>query len=78
MAERPDPRLDEDSTGTTPAGGMQHGSSSGEGGSVGRPAPDEDQGPGHHPRPDTPESKVEHQADQPGVTTEEAVEEAGR
>ena len=22
-----------------------------------------------HPRPDTPESKVEHQADQPGVTT---------
>ena len=23
----------------------------------------------HHPRPDTPESKVEHQADQPGVTT---------
>ncbi|HET9335750.1 MAG TPA: hypothetical protein VFO12_05000 [Sphingomicrobium sp.] len=22
----------------------------------------------HHPRPDTPESKVEHQADQPGVT----------
>ena len=22
-----------------------------------------------HPRPDVPESKVEHQADQPGVTT---------
>lgn len=22
-----------------------------------------------HPRPDTPESKVEHQADQPGVTS---------
>ena len=22
-----------------------------------------------HPKPDTPESKVEHQADQPGVTT---------
>ena len=66
------PERDEDRTGTTPAGGMQHGSSSGEGGNVGRPAPDEDQGEGHHPRPDTPESRVEHQADQPGVTTEEA------
>ena len=24
----------------------------------------------HHPRPEMPESKVEHQADQPGVTTD--------
>ena len=54
---------------------MQHGSSSGEGGNVGKPAGlDDDQGPGHHPRPDTPESKVEHQADQPGVSVEEVDE----
>lgn len=72
MENRPNPKRDQDRTGTTPAGGMQHGSSSGDGGNVGKPAGlDEDQGPGHHPRPDTPESKVEHQADQPGVTIEE-------
>ena len=66
------PNQDQDQTGTVPAGGMQHGSSSGEGGNVGRPAPDEDQGDSNHPRPQTPESKVEHQADQPGVTAREA------
>ena len=66
---------DEDRTGTTPAGGMQHGSSSGEGGNVGKPgAVGEDQGPSHHRRPDTPESKAEHQADQPGVSVEEVDE----
>jgi hypothetical protein len=33
----------------------------------------------HHPRPDTPESKVEHQADQPGATTDaKRQEKAGR
>ena len=69
MADRPNPSQEQ--TGAVPAGGMQHGSSSGEGGTVGKPAPDENQGPGHHPRPETPESKVEHQADQPGVASEE-------
>jgi hypothetical protein len=56
---------DEDMTGTTPAGGQQHGTSSGEGGTVGPSQRSNDQ---HHPRHDTPESKVEHQADQPGIT----------
>ena len=59
---------DEDKTGTTPAGGQQHGSSSGEGGTVG-PGQRSDRDP-HHPRPDTPESKVEHQADRPGITVD--------
>jgi hypothetical protein len=49
-----------------PAAGQQHGSSTGAGGSVGTA-----KGKPRHPRPETPESKVEHQADQPGVTTNE-------
>lgn len=49
---------------TVPAAGQQHGSSTGAGGTMGAPKDKP-----HHPRPDTPESKVEHQADQPGVTT---------
>lgn len=52
---------DKDLTGTTPAGGQQHGDSAREGGTV-----DSDL---HHPRPDTPGSRVEDQADQPGVTS---------
>jgi hypothetical protein len=59
-------RSDKDHTGITPAGGQQHGDSSGAGGNVDAPSGKR----GHHPRPDTPESKVEHQADQPGVTTD--------
>ena len=62
-----DTEVDKDLTGTTPAGGQQHGSSLGEGGNVGPPS----EGKPHHPRPDTPGSHVEDQADQPGVTTEE-------
>ena len=57
---------DPDVTGTTPAAGQQHGDSSGEGGSIDRPK--EEAEPGlDHPRPDTPGSRVEDQADQPGV-----------
>jgi hypothetical protein len=55
-------------TDSVPGAGQQHGSSSGEGGTVGSPA----NAPGEtleHPKPDTPESKKEHQADLPGVTT---------
>ena len=59
---------DKDLTGTTPAAGMQHGSSSGEGGTVGKPSGRPDNEPSH-PRPDVPGSHVEDQADQPGVTT---------
>jgi len=62
---------DEKGTGSpassVPSSGQQHGSSSGQGGSVG--LPEADGGKLEHPRPDTPESKVEHQADQPGVTS---------
>lgn len=61
---------DPDDTGTTPAGGQQHGSSTGDGGTVGPPSDVDDDGP-HHPRPDVLGSRVEDQADQPGVTTEE-------
>jgi hypothetical protein len=59
---------DEDMTGTTPAGGQQHGSSSGDGGTVGTGKRSDDGL--RHPRPDTPESKAEHQADQPGVAVD--------
>lgn len=58
---------DKDKTGTTPAGGQQHGSSSGDGGNVGPPSDKTDDG-AHHPRPDVPGSRVEDQADQPGLT----------
>lgn len=57
---------DKDLTGATPASGQQHGDSSGEGGSVDRQREDQESGL-HHPRPNTPGSKVEDQADQPGV-----------
>ena len=60
---------DKDLTGTTPAGGQQHGSSSGEGGNVGRRANRDEKA--HHPRPATPGPRVEDQADQPGVTRDE-------
>lgn len=61
-----DDRADKDLTGTTPAGGQQHGDSSGKGGSVGPESDDRQSGPSH-PRPDTPGSKAEDQADQPGM-----------
>jgi len=60
---------DQDETGTTPANGQQHGSSSGAGGSV-----DQAEKPSkelEHPEPDTPGSRVEDQADQPGLETSE-------
>lgn len=60
-----DTKRDEDRTGTTPAAGQQHGSSTGAGGTVGSPGARE-KGSGH-PRPDTPGSRVEDQADQPGA-----------
>ena len=62
-----DNRTDKDLTGTTPAGGQQHGDSSGEGGSIDRPT-DTGEPALRHPRPDTPGSKVEDQADQPGMS----------
>jgi hypothetical protein len=55
-------------TDSVPGAGQQHGSSSGEGGTVGSPDAAR-RGELEHPRPDTPESKKEHQADLPGVTT---------
>ena len=57
---------DNDLTGTAPAAGQQHGDSSGEGGTADRPKGERESGL-HHPRPETPGSKVEEQADQPGM-----------
>ena len=57
---------DQDRSSTMPAGGQQHGSSSGEGGNVGPPS-DKPDGGTHHPRPNVPGSRVEDQADQPGA-----------
>lgn len=57
---------DEDLTGTAPAAGQQHGDSSGDGGTA-DPPKDETEPGLHHPRPDTPGSRVEDQADQPGM-----------
>ena len=58
---------DKDLTGKTPAAGQQHGDSSGDGGTVDRPNDRSDDGH-HHPRPDVPGSRVEDQADQPGLS----------
>ena len=55
-------------TDSVPGAGQHHGSSSGEGGTVRSPSNARGEKL-EHPRPDTPESKVEYQADQPGVTT---------
>lgn len=62
-----DDRVDKDLTGTTPAGGQQHGDGSGKGGSI-KHAKDEEPLERNHPRPNTPGSKAEDQADQPGMT----------
>ena len=65
-----DSERDEDLTGSTPAAGQQHGDASGEGGTVDCPA-DNIGSNAHHPRPDTPGSRVEDQADQPGLNEDE-------
>ena len=61
-----DRRRDDDLTGTTPAAGQQHGDSSGAGGTVEELGGEKERGL-HHPRPDSQGSKVEDQADQPGM-----------
>lgn len=68
MQLRTEPMAEEQTSDSVPGAGQQHGSSSGKGGTVGSPA----NAPGgklEHPRPDTPGSKKEDQADLHGATT---------